>query len=188
MADDYDNTEDIENMSDDELKAYILAELASQRTIDASDVTVRVNEGMVFLDGRVGTEEELRIIDHVVTDLMGLTDVDNEIVVDEIRRAESPEAIDDHLVDEEEHSRLMLGDLVLPADPEAEHLLNPQDVEKELIDEGVADITLLQDEEEGTHDVKEAIGEAEPWIPPEGPTPEGVAGSEEGLFGTDGQH
>ena len=154
MADDYDNTEDIENMTDDELKAYVLAQLASQKTIDVTDVTVHVKDGMVCLEGRVGTEEELRIIDHVVTDLTGIEEIDNQIVIDELRRAESPEAID---------------------------------VEKELLQQGFADVTLLEEEAAGTHDVGEAISEAEPWIPPEGPTPEGVSGQNDGKFGIDGQ-
>ncbi|MEO8575876.1 MAG: BON domain-containing protein [Gemmatimonadales bacterium] len=153
MADDYDNTDDIQNMSDGELRAYILAALASQKTIDFTDVTVNVNDGKVRLDGRVGTEEELRIIDHIVTDLTGLTEIDNEMVVDELMRAQSPEAI-----------------------------------ENDILKDGLADITLLEDEDAGgTHDILAAIEEAEPWIPPEGPTPEGVSGQEDGNFGIDGQ-
>ncbi len=187
MADDYDNTDDIANMTDGELKEYIVVQLASQKTIDVTDVTVRVRDGMVRLDGRVGTEEELRIIDHVVTDLAGLPDIDNEIVVDQTRRAESPEAIDEHLVDEAEHSGLMLGNMVPTESPEAEHLANPVDAEKDLLERGLVDVTLLEDEDAGTHDVQEAVAEAEPWIPPEGPTPEGVSGEEDGRFGIDGQ-
>lgn len=188
MADDYDNTEDIRNMTDDELEAYVLVQLGSQKTIDVTDITVRVNGGHICLDGRVGTDEELRIIDHVVTDLIGLSDIDNEIVVDGTRRAESPEAIDDHLVDEAEHSGLMLGDRIPTESPEAEHLANSVDTEKDLLERGLADVTSLEDEDVGTHDVQEAIAEAEPWIPPEGPTPEGVSGREEGKLETDGQH
>lgn len=175
MADDYDNSEDIQNMTDGELKAYVIAELASQKTIDVTDVGVHVSDGIVCLEGRIGTEEELRIIDHVMTDLIGLTDVDNQLVVDEIRRAESPEAIDDQLADEEEHSRLLLGDMVLPVSPEAQHLANPHDIEKALVGQGLADVSSLEEEDEGTHEVQKAISEAEPWIPPEGPTPEGVS-------------
>ena len=153
MADDYDNTDDIQNMSDGELRAYILAALASQKTIDFTDVTVNVNDGKVRLDGRVGTEEELRIIDHIVTDLTGLTEIDNEMVVDELMRAQSPEA-----------------------------------TENDILEEGLADITLLEDEDAGgTHDILAAIEEGEPWIPPEGPTPEGVSGQEDGNFGIDGR-
>lgn len=187
MADDYDNTEDIVNMTDDELEAYVRGQLASLRTIDVTDVTVRVSDRRICLDGRVGTEEELRIIDHTVTDLTGLTDIDNQIVVDELRRAESPEPIDEHLADEIEHSGLMFGDLVVQAAPGAEHLANAFDEEKDILEEGLADVSLLEEETAGTHDVEEAISEAEPWIPPEGPTPEGVSGQSDGRFGIDGQ-
>ena len=187
MADDYDNTDDIQNMSDGELRAYILSQLASQKSIDVTDVNVQVQNGKVRLDGRVGTEEELRIIDHVATDLTGLTEIDNQIVVDEIRRAESPEAIDDHIVDEVERSGLMLGDMVLPVSPEEGHLADASEFEKDLLEEGLADVSLLEDEDAGTHDVQEAIEGGKPWIPPEGPTPEGVSGQEDGNFGIDGQ-
>jgi len=157
MADDYDNTDEIANLSDDELRTLVRSELRAQKAFDADDITVNVRDGRVSVSGRVGTEVELRIVDHVLTDLIGLKDVENLLVVDEIRRAESPEAIDEHLVDEDEHSGLLLGDSTGQVDPEAEHLrldrnLNPR----------------------ATHDVTEAIEEAEPWIPPEGPTPEGL--------------
>jgi BON domain len=162
MADDYDNTDEIENLSDDELRTLVRTELQSQKAFDADYLTVHVRDGNVTVEGRVGTEAELRILDHVLTDSIGLADVDNQAVVDDNVRAESPEAIDEHLVDEREHSGILLGDAPSEEDPEAEHIsrdrnLNPR----------------------ATHDVLEAIEEAEPWIPPEGPTPEGL-GEEEG--------
>ena len=70
MADDFDNSDEIQNLSDDELKRYILDELRSQKAFDVNDITVYVKEGAVRLTGRVGTEEELRIIDHIMTDLI----------------------------------------------------------------------------------------------------------------------
>ena len=185
MADDYDNTDDLENLTDDELKTYIESELGSQGSIDARDVTVRVTAGAVSLEGRVGTEEELRIIDHVITDVIGLSDLNNELVVDDLRRAESPEAIDEHLVDESERGSIMLGDRSLPFSPEAEHLGSASDVEATLREQGLADVDL-GDSGEGTHDVSRAIEGGEPWIPPESPTPEGVSGQEDGSFGIDG--
>jgi hypothetical protein len=171
MADDFDNSDEIQNLSDDELKRYILDELRSKKAFDVNDITVEVSEGAVRLSGRVGTEEELRIIDHVLTDVIAVRSVDNQLVIDEIRRAESPEAIDDHIADEEEHGGLLLGDIARPLSPEAEHLAD-----------------MGSDDSEGTHDVQESIGSAEPWIPPESPTPEGVSGQEDGRFGTDSQH
>jgi hypothetical protein len=171
MADDFDNSDEIQNLSDDELKQYVLGELRSQKAFDVNDITVEVRNGAVMLSGRVGTDEELRIIDHVLTDVIAVRSVDNQLVIDEIRRAESPEAIDDHIVDEEEHAGLLLGDVPLPLSPEAEHLADRGGVETE-----------------GTSDVSESIENAEPWVPPESPTPEGAVGSEDGRFGTDSEH
>ena len=170
MADDYDNSDEIKNLDDGELLELVRSELKSRNAFDSDDVEVQVSNGAVTVAGRVGTEEELRIIDHVLTDVIGLSDVTNNLVVDELRRAVSPEAIDDHLVDEAEHSGLMLGDRPRNFSPEAEHLV---DVDPE--DPG------------GTHDITEAIEGAEPWIPPEGPTPEGVSGQDSGNLGMDAE-
>lgn len=171
MADDYDNSDEIQNLSDDELKRYILDELRAQKSFDVNDITVEVHGGAVRLTGRVGTEEELRIVDHFLTDVIAIRNVDNELVVDEIRRGESPEPIDEHLADEAERSGLMLGDMPRPFSPEAEHLAD-----------------MGSQDSEGTHDVQEAIESAEPWIPPESPTPEGVSGQDQGHFGIDSNH
>lgn len=171
MADDFDNSDEIQNLSDDELKRYILDEFRSQKGFDVNDITVDVHDGAVRLTGRVGTEIELRTVDHVITDLIAVRSVDNQLVVDEIRRAESPEAIDEHIADEEEHGGLLLGDIPRPFSAESEHLAD-----------------MAPDDSVGTHDVHESIESAEPWIPPESPTPEGVGGEEDGIFGIDGQH
>lgn len=171
MADDFDNSDEIQNLSDDELKRYILDELRTQKAFDVDDITVEVHGGAVRLTGRVGTEEELRIVDHVLTDVIAVRNVDNELVVDELRRAQSPEAIDEHLADEEERGGLLLGDQPRPLSPEAEHLAD-----------------LADDDSVGTHDVQEAIERAEPWIPPESPTPEGISGQDQGQFGIDSTH
>lgn len=171
MADDFDNTDDIANLSDDELRTLVLTELKAHASFDADDVSVYVDNGNVRIDGRIGTEEELRTVDHVLTDILNLKDFSNQLVVDEIRRAESPEPIDEHLVDEEEHSGLLLGDKAGQTTAESEHIL--------------ADRNLNPG---ATHDVNQAIESAEPWIPPEGPTPEGFAGQDFGNLGSDAQH
>ncbi len=189
MADDYDNSSDIENLSDDELCAYVLQELRKQNAFDVDDLALSVEDGILTLSGRVGTEEELRIIDHVVTDVLGLMDADNQVVVDENRRAESPIAIDDHLVDEERVGGLLLGDRAVPFSPEAEHLADSatrHDPDDQLTDELAAEVRL--EDSGGTHDVQHAIENAEPWIPPESPTPEGLSGQDQGEFGIDGRH
>jgi hypothetical protein len=171
MADDFDNSDEIQNLTDAELKRYILDEFRSQNAFDVDDIDVWVNDGFVRLSGRVGTEAELRIIDHVMSDVISVPNFDNQIVIDELRRAQSPEAIDEHIADEEEHGGLLLGDVPRPLNPEAEHLAD-----------------MGPDDSVGTHDVQEAIESAEPWIPPESPTPEGLGGQEQGRFGIDSQH
>lgn len=42
MADDYDNTDDIANLTDDELRTLVRSELRSQKAFDADDITVSV--------------------------------------------------------------------------------------------------------------------------------------------------
>lgn len=171
MADDFDNSDELRNLTDAELRRYILDEFRSQKAFDVNDIAVDVNDGFVRLSGRVGTEVELRIIDHVMSDVISPRNFKNEIVIDEIRRAQSPEAIDEHIADEEEHAGLLLGDAPRPLNPESEHLAD-----------------MGSEDSVGTHDVQEAIESAEPWIPPESPTPEGLGGQNQGRFGIDSEH
>lgn len=159
MEKDYENIREVDRLTDNELRALVRDELEMQLAIDPDDIEVSVSSGVVRLSGRVGTEEEFRVAERVVTDIAGLRNLKNEMVVDPIRRAESPEPIDEHLVDEELHEGLLLGDMPRPENPEAQHL--HENIRAELF---------------GTTDVQEAIGGAIPWNPPEGPTPEGVSG------------
>jgi hypothetical protein len=156
---DYEDIDEIDELTDGELRALIRDRLEEQVAFDPNDVEVSVRGGVVRLSGRVGTEQELRIVEHVVTDLVGIKEVKNELLVDPIRRAESPLPIDEHLVDEELHEGILLGDRPRPEDPEAEHL--QEDIRAELF---------------GTTDVQESISEGIPWNPPDGPTPEGGFG------------
>jgi hypothetical protein len=57
-------------------------------------VTVGVSGRTVTLDGRVGTEAEYQAAEQVVTDVLGLTDVRNNLVVDALRRPLQSEAAD----------------------------------------------------------------------------------------------
>jgi hypothetical protein len=158
---DYEDIRATDQLIDNELRALVRDQFETQLAFDPDDIDVSVNAGVVRLSGRVGTEEELRIAERVVTDLVGLKNLQSELVVDPIRRAESPEPIDEHVVDEQLHAGLLLGDAPRPEDPEAEHL--QENIRSELF---------------GTTDVQEAISGAIPWNPPEGPTPEGVSGQE----------
>ena len=159
MEKDYEDIDEIDELTDGELRALVRDRLEEQLAFDPNDVEVSVRGGVVHLSGRVGTEQEVLIVEHVVTDVIGIKEVKNNLVVDPIRRAESPVAIDEHLADEELHEGILLGDRPRPEDPEAEHLR--EDIHAELF---------------GTTDVQESIAEGIPWNPPDGPTPEGGFG------------
>jgi hypothetical protein len=159
---DYEDIRDTGDLSDNELRALVRDAFEQQMAVDPDDVEIAVRSGVVNLAGRVGTDQELRIAERIVTDIVGLERVRNNIFVDPIRRAESPEAIDEHLADERLHEGLLLGDSPRPENPEAEHLR--ENLRAELF---------------GTTDVQQSIEDAIPWNPPDGPTPEGVEGSED---------
>jgi hypothetical protein len=161
MARDYENLHDLDDPSDDELRGLVREHLRAHNGIDVENIGVRVEDGVVRLTGRVGTEAELRVAEHVVTDVLGIREVRNELLVDPLRRAESPEAIDEHLADEERHEGLLLGDREMPFDREDE--LHREDLDARLF---------------GSTDVQKVIEEGTPWIPPESPTPEGMSGTD----------
>ena len=71
MSDDYDDLYDITNLDDGELKELVLQQLREYPDIDVDLVEVEVERGNVRLAGRVGTEQEVQTVEHVVTDLIG---------------------------------------------------------------------------------------------------------------------
>jgi len=157
MARDFEDIHDIENLSDRELRDLVREHLEASTALDIDDITVRVEDGVVVLEGRVGDAGEDQVAEHVLTDVLGIQNFRNDLVVDQMRRAESPEAIDDHLADEDVHEGLLLGDRPVSLTDESQHLADSPDVEQE-----------------GTADVSKAVESAQPWIPPESPTPEGM--------------
>jgi hypothetical protein len=158
MAGDFEDIHDIENLSDRELRDLVREHLEASNALDIDDITVRVEAGVVILEGRVGDAGEEQVAEHVLTDVLGISKFRNELVSDPIRRAQSPMAIDEHLADEAEHEGLLLGDRPVSLSDESAHLADSPEVESE-----------------GTTDVSKAIESAEPWIPPESPTPEGIS-------------
>jgi hypothetical protein len=164
MARDYENLDDIEDLSDDELRGVVREHLAAHNGLDIDDITVSVKDGEVTLAGRVGTDGERLVAEHIVTDVIGVHSIRNDIFVDPTRRAVSPEAIDEHLVDEDRREGLLLGDRTGPNSDEVEEAVESLDAELY-----------------GTTDVHTAIADGTAWIPPESPTQEGfVEGKETG--------
>jgi hypothetical protein len=171
MAHDYEDMHNIEGLDDRELRDLVREQLAEHSGLDIDDITVLVADGSVTLTGRVGTDGERRIAEHVLTDVLGITEFVNDLVVDSMRRAESPAAIDEHLVDEEERSGTLLGDVAVPFSSEAEHLA----------DEFHEDLA-------GTTDYTRVMEDGMTWNPPDGPTPEGMRGSDAGPEELGEQH
>lgn len=156
MERDYENLDDIDNLTPAELRARVQEALRGHAGLTPGDINVHVENGLIRLIGRVGTASEARIAEHVVTDQLGLTSVRNELVVSNIRRDESSEDIEEHLVEEDRASELLLGDRALPFSDEAQHLADTVD-----------------DDVFGTTDMQRAVEDGVPYVPPESATPEG---------------
>ncbi len=158
MARDYEDLGSPDALNDEELRAKVRETLADNGGIDVDNVTVRVRDGEVQLLGRVGTEEERRTAEHVLTDVGGVSSFSNELVVDALRRSEESEAADE-AVEQRDEGDYILGDRPVPLSPEADHLV--EDLEGEMY---------------GTHDLQRAIESDESYSPPDRATPEGIDG------------
>ena len=166
MARDFEDINDIDDLSDDELRGLVREHLEAHNALDIDDLTVRVEDGTVILGGRVGTDGERLIAEHVVTDVVGVERYRNEIFVDATRRAVSPEAVDEHIVDEDRREGLALGDRAVPLSPEAEHLRK-----------------ISTRSCTGRRMSSARSRTATAWIPPESPTQEGF--TDRGELGED---
>src|SRR5918912_2734125 len=123
MPSDYEDIFDLDDLSDDELRSLIRAELEDYDTLDSDNILVRVTNGVIELSGRVGTEEERRIAEHVLTDVVGVTRYQNNLLVDPVRRDEEPEEVDEHLGEAAARGEDQLGGRdFMSTDPAAEHL------------------------------------------------------------------
>lgn len=159
MARDYEDLHDLESLDDTELRDLVRERLAGTSGVDADNITVRVVNGTVHLLGRIGTEGELRIAEHVVTDTLGISNFENELVVDANRRSEQSMDTEEEVAGDGDGG--YLGDR--PSTQDDGSTQNEEDLEARLY---------------GTNDVQEAIGEGESYTPPLEPTPEGMSGTD----------
>jgi hypothetical protein len=120
----------------------------------------------------VGTEGEQRVAERIVTDLLGLEHVENELVVDPLRRAESPIDVEEHLASEQAHAGLLLGDAPPQESDEVFQARGDEDPSERSV---------------GTTDVQDAIAHGTAYIPPTSPTQEGFGGTDagSGAYGED---
>ena len=156
MAEDFENVFDLDDLSDEELRGLVRDQLAQQNQLDADNSLVTAKDGVVTLSGRVGTEMAKQVADHVLSDVVGLEDYANDLFVDPIRRDLEPEAADEqvgHVLGREEET-LLGGTDVDAASTE---------VANDSIDSAIY----------GSHDYGRVMEDGVPWIPPDGPTPEG---------------
>src|SRR5579884_4160058 len=66
MARDFEDLHELDDLSDDELRGLVRDHLAAHNALDIDDLTIRVQDGLVILEGRVGTDGERLIAEHVV--------------------------------------------------------------------------------------------------------------------------
>jgi BON domain len=152
---------DFQNMTDDEIRTVVIEQLREYPNIAADEIDVRVKDGMVTLEGRVGTDAEVQVATAVLDDVLGLDDFSVELVVDELRRGDAPAAADDAIALDEE-----VDDQIGEPDPQqsdtAEHLVED-----------------LDSETYGTHDIGKAIRDASSYSPPDRPVSDGYGSREE---------
>ncbi|MFN2399854.1 MAG: BON domain-containing protein [Gemmatimonadaceae bacterium] len=158
MPRDFEDLYDLDDLSEDDLRALVREQLAQYATLDADSILVDVERGTVVLRGRVGTGEEREIAEHVLTDVLGIKQFRNELLIAAVRRDEEPEAADEAAALDADGAAGQ-GEDGDNESPEARHL------------EDSLDARLY-----GTPDVSSAIERGTPWVPPTTPTPEGHGG------------
>jgi hypothetical protein len=165
MARDYEDYSSIEDLDDDELRQLVRDRLAEHPNLDPDDIDVEVEDGFVRLNGRVGTEGELRIAEHVLTDVVGVLEFDNGLVVDAIRRVDTPMDPEDHLAMERGSAGTVFGEMPEQESPEVELNRGDEDLDERMY---------------GTTNYQDAVAHGTTYIPPEAPTQEGARGTDAG--------
>ena len=158
MAQDFENVFDLDDLSDEELRGLVRDQLVRDDSLDVDGILVHVKDGYVTLSGRVGTEGEKQIADHILSDVIGLESFSNDLFVDPVRRDEEPEAADDAVARAATRGEdpLLGGDDLSSTDDEARRAKDNDD-----------------DSLFGTRNIENVMENGVPWTPPDEPTPEG---------------
>jgi hypothetical protein len=158
---DFGDVFDFSTMTDDEIYDVVLEHLKEYPELDMGWLDVSVREGRVPLTGRVGTDGESQIAEKALVEVLGITDVVNELVVDELHRNTLPEAIDDALAEEDESDDQLGGTQPQQSDTAAHLTVN------------------LETQTYGTHDPQAAIEEGTAYEPPDRVMPGGYDSGEQ---------
>jgi hypothetical protein len=160
MARDYEDLHNIEELDDTELRELVREQLREHASLDIDDITVSAHEGKVTLSGRVGSESERRVAEHVLTDVLGIEDFDNNLVVDSIARATNSEAADESIAEDDERSGGLRGDREVAMTDESAHLADSAEGDRA-----------------GTSDYSRVMEDGMTYNPPSSPTAEGESDS-----------
>lgn len=146
---------DFEQMTDSEIRDVILEHIREYPNLDADSIEVDVRNGEVTLSGRVGTDAEVQVAESVLDDVLGIDSYSNELVVDELTRAELPEGADEAAAAGQE-SDSQIGSAAEQQSDTADHLQED-----------------LDEQTYGTHDAGTAIRDGAPYVPPDRPVADG---------------
>ena len=163
MARDYEDLHNIEELDDNELRELVREQLREHAQLDIDEITVHASEGKVTLSGRVGSDSERRVAEHVLTDVLGIEDFDNDLVVDSLARPMNAEAADESIEEDAERSGGMLGDREVSMTDESAHLADSPEGDRA-----------------GTSDYTRVMEDGMTYNPPSSPTAEGET---EGTIG-----
>lgn len=159
MAHDFEDLHNIEELDDTELRDLVREQLSEHAGLDIDEITVRAHDGQVTLSGRVGTDGERRIAEHVLTDVLGIQDFTNDLVVDQLARATNSEAADESVESDGERSGVF------------------DDVEISMTDESAHLADSADDDLAGTSDYQKVMEDGMSYNPPSSPTAEGLSDS-----------
>lgn len=154
---DYEDLYDLDNLDDDEIYDLIVQQFEEYGDIDLDLIDILVDGGFITLSGRVGTEHELQVVEQILTDVLGVQNYSNEVVIADLARTELSEAADDARFEVDAAEVVSpLGEGDDRTDPQAAHLL--ENIAGELY---------------GTHDLQRAIEQGEAYEAPDRPLQEG---------------
>jgi BON domain len=151
---------DFSVMDDDEIYDVVVQHLSEYPELDMGWIEVRVKGGHVTLSGRVSSDGEAQIAEQALLDVLGLPEITNDLVVDELHRGEAPEAADDAVTQDREVDDQM-------GEPQGNH----SDTAEHLVED-------LDAMSYGTHDPGTAIQDGTSYEPPDRPVPDGYGSRE----------
>lgn len=73
----------IDDLSDDEIVDLIVEHLAEDDRVKTEFIVVEVNQGHPIIRGRVGSDEEVQVIDEILNDVLDIHDFENNVWVDD---------------------------------------------------------------------------------------------------------